>query len=180
MVKLCYYFILAPMCPKGMVYQQCGSMCPQTCEYNDTAAAVCAQGCAEGCFCPDGKVLDDDGHCTDLLNCSSKHNFYINDLKFVMQNFIPCIGTIECPKGMVYNQCGPVCTVTCTSSCSDRHKNICKKGCFCPNGTILNEHNGQCVYPDDCTYMSKFIKSHYIYIYMHILHIQINIYNIYI
>jgi len=55
----------------GMVYNQCGSMCPQTCETD--ANTICTKGCAEGCFCPNGKVLDDDGYCIDPSECPSKH-----------------------------------------------------------------------------------------------------------
>ena len=49
-----------------MVYQQCGSLCPQTCDNIDTT--VCISGCAEGCFCPDGLVADN-GNCIEPLTC---------------------------------------------------------------------------------------------------------------
>ena len=42
-------------CPPGMVYQQCGSLCPQTCD--NIGTLNCQGGCAEGCFCPDGQVF---------------------------------------------------------------------------------------------------------------------------
>ena len=53
-----------------MMYQQCGSMCPQTCESDDVA---CTKQCVEGCFCPDGTVLNDDGNCIDPFECPGKH-----------------------------------------------------------------------------------------------------------
>ena len=53
-------------CPAGMVYQQCGSLCPQTCE--NVIRGPCSSGCAEGCFCPDGQVLID-GVCKHALAC---------------------------------------------------------------------------------------------------------------
>ena len=37
-----------------MIYQQCGRVCPQTC---DNFNVSCEGGCAEGCFCPAGQVL---------------------------------------------------------------------------------------------------------------------------
>ena len=54
----------------GMTYQQCGSMCPQTCESDDV---VCTKQCVEGCFCADGTVLNDDGNCIDPSECPGKH-----------------------------------------------------------------------------------------------------------
>jgi len=45
-----------------MVYQQCGFICHQTCDnINDT----CYGGCAEGYFCPDGQVINDEDGCED-------------------------------------------------------------------------------------------------------------------
>ena len=55
-------------CPAGMVYQQCGPMCPQTCQ--NIESPDCYSGCAEGCFCPDGLVLLD-GRCVDSVVCPS-------------------------------------------------------------------------------------------------------------
>ena len=56
-------------CPPGMVYQQCGPLCPQTCENN--GIANCPYGCARGCFCPDGLVMHN-GRCTEPLTCPGK------------------------------------------------------------------------------------------------------------
>ena len=51
-----------------MVYQQCGSLCPATCD-NMTAPTMCQEGCAEGCFCPDGQVTDSKGQCVESRLC---------------------------------------------------------------------------------------------------------------
>ena len=60
-------FILVDIdCPAGMVYQQCGQACPQTC---DMEGVECAGGCVEGCFCPTGKVLWN-GNCIDESECA--------------------------------------------------------------------------------------------------------------
>ena len=53
-------------CPSGMVYQQCGSLCPQTCD--NVGASNCHGGCAEGCFCPDGQVVYN-GRCVHPIVC---------------------------------------------------------------------------------------------------------------
>ena len=49
-----------------MVYQQCGSLCPQTCD--NIGTLNCSGGCAEGCFCPDGLVVHN-GKCIEPLTC---------------------------------------------------------------------------------------------------------------
>ena len=63
-----HFILIAVECPAGMVYQQCGSLCVQTCDNinNDT---ICEGGCAEGCFCPDGEVLFE-GECVNPTRCT--------------------------------------------------------------------------------------------------------------
>ena len=61
-----FLFIVAITCPSGMVYQQCGPICPQTCDTNENAD--CSGGCVEGCFCPSGQVLSN-GKCIDEADC---------------------------------------------------------------------------------------------------------------
>ena len=57
-------------CPAGMVYQQCGSLCVQTCD-NINDDSICEGGCAEGCFCPDGEVLFE-GECVQPARCTGR------------------------------------------------------------------------------------------------------------
>ena len=59
---------LAIQCPTGMVYHECGSYCPPTCDDID-AVKTCQGGCIAGCFCPDGQVLLN-GTCVDLFVCT--------------------------------------------------------------------------------------------------------------
>ena len=60
-------------CPPGMVYQQCGPLCPQTCD--NIGTSNCLGGCAEGCFCPDGQVFLN-GRCVNPIACPGQlHNF---------------------------------------------------------------------------------------------------------
>ena len=49
------------------MYQQCGPVCPQTCENQQ-----CSAGCAEGCFCPDGMVLSSN-KCINLTDCQGTY-----------------------------------------------------------------------------------------------------------
>jgi len=50
----------ASQCSEDMIYHQCGSLCSKTC---DDTITTCHSGCAEGCFCLDGLVVDDYGRC---------------------------------------------------------------------------------------------------------------------
>ena len=54
----------------GMTYKQCGSRCPPTCKTDDV---VCTKDCVEGCFCPDGTVLSENGDCIDPSECPGKY-----------------------------------------------------------------------------------------------------------
>lgn len=58
--------LIAPQCPRGMIYQQCGPRCPQTCD--NVGSDDCYSGCAEGCFCPEGQVLSG-GRCINPIAC---------------------------------------------------------------------------------------------------------------
>ena len=48
-----------------MVFQQCGALCPQVCG----KTTACKRGCAEGCFCPDGQVVNNEGQCMLTGTC---------------------------------------------------------------------------------------------------------------
>ena len=61
-------------CPKGMVYQQCGQACPQTCDSEE--GEDCTGGCVEGCFCPSGKVVWN-GNCINSSECAGIYALYI-------------------------------------------------------------------------------------------------------
>ena len=65
-LKTIIIVLLAVDCPTGMVYHQCGTLCPQTCE---NIGEVCGGGCASGCFCPSGQVLLE-GECVDVFRCT--------------------------------------------------------------------------------------------------------------
>ena len=55
-------------CPNGMIYQECGTACPNTCE-NYADPPVCIDHCVDGCFCPPGQVLLDNSTCVDVEDC---------------------------------------------------------------------------------------------------------------
>ncbi|XP_068790174.1 SCO-spondin-like [Struthio camelus] len=62
---------LCPMqCERGLEYAACGPACPPTCKsFGLEPPERCATAsCLEGCFCPEGKVLHEDG-CIDPSEC---------------------------------------------------------------------------------------------------------------
>nr|XP_014342845.1 PREDICTED: SCO-spondin [Latimeria chalumnae] len=62
---------LCPMqCDNGLVYEACGPVCPQTCDnLGEEPLLHCgAISCVEGCFCPEGMVMQGDS-CVDASEC---------------------------------------------------------------------------------------------------------------
>ena len=66
LILLHVIIVPAITCPTGMVYQQCGPSCPQTCDTNEETD--CSSGCVEGCFCPSGQLLAY-GKCVNAIDC---------------------------------------------------------------------------------------------------------------
>ena len=58
----------ADSCPAGMVYNQCGTACPLTCDNRDNPPA-CTRQCVAGCFCPEGTLQDSSGRCVQESEC---------------------------------------------------------------------------------------------------------------
>jgi hypothetical protein len=66
----------AMQCDEGQVYKACGSACAATCEAMSNSATqsyMCESKCVEGCFCPDGMVLDEDNKCIAASDCKCFH-----------------------------------------------------------------------------------------------------------
>lgn len=64
-------FLLAMQCENGQIYMSCGPVCQPTCQdiyLNDNYNCV-ESGCQEGCFCPDGQVMDETGTCAIPKEC---------------------------------------------------------------------------------------------------------------
>lgn len=55
---------------------------------------------------------------------------------------------ITCPAGLVYQQCGPVCSQTCDTDKDTECSSGCVEGCFCPSGKVLYKES--CVNKADC------------------------------
>ena len=57
-------------CPSGMIYQQCGPLCPQKCDMDEDVE--CRGGCVEGCFCPSG-LFTSFGFCLNFTDCQGTY-----------------------------------------------------------------------------------------------------------
>ncbi|XP_062277536.1 mucin-2-like [Scomber scombrus] len=69
----------AKQCPFNMVYEESGSPCMNTCTHSDTSS-LCEDHKMDGCFCPNGTVLDDISMrgCIAQSECQCKHNKIYN------------------------------------------------------------------------------------------------------
>ena len=74
-----------------MVYQQCGSLCPRTCQNIDLLE--CLSGCAPGCFCPNGQVMQD-GRCIDAILCQGTYiHMYISTSMYTYSMYMHVLRT---------------------------------------------------------------------------------------
>ncbi|XP_030749920.1 hemocytin [Sitophilus oryzae] len=59
-------------CPGGQKYQVCGNACTRTCN-EISLRPDCKRQCVEGCNCPEGEALDDNGECIPIGQCKCQH-----------------------------------------------------------------------------------------------------------
>ncbi|XP_071037337.1 zonadhesin isoform X32 [Parasteatoda tepidariorum] len=115
-------------CGLRETYYECMPSCTNVCNPPDACAAVCRPGC----FCRKDLVLREDGHCVKREFCGQS-------------------GQSTCDINEQYYDCIPDCGNTCNSYgrtdilCPE----ICKPGCFCKPGLVLNDEN-KCVKPEFC------------------------------
>ncbi|KAH3832341.1 hypothetical protein DPMN_105626 [Dreissena polymorpha] len=62
----------AKECPPGLVYSDCASPCPATCQ-SLHQPVTCPADCVTGCQCPPGRVLQD-GRCVEPAACQCEYN----------------------------------------------------------------------------------------------------------
>ena len=62
-------------------------------------------------------------------------------------------GDEDCPEGFVYQECGTACPFSCDSPATMLRPCTmqCVQGCFCAEGTVLDQDDGtMCIPPDEC------------------------------
>jgi len=61
-------------CPRGLVYTDCASPCPRTCQsLHNVMPDMCTAECVSGCQCPPGKFIQD-GKCVEPTQCQCEYN----------------------------------------------------------------------------------------------------------
>ncbi|KAF4518672.1 hypothetical protein B566_EDAN002706 [Ephemera danica] len=100
-------------CPAGQEYKLCGNLCTRSCR-DISFNTECDSFCVEGCYCPDGKTLDDYGKCVALTSC----NCYYNGIKYQNGKEITQLDLngdpqrCKCDKGNW--TCSPIPDATCS------------------------------------------------------------------
>jgi hypothetical protein len=126
--KVCFpnSTLCPPECPvKGQIYYPQCAPCDGSC---NQPLVPCLAICKQGCACPRGQVIDRaQNRCVALNECPSK-----------------------CPvKGQIYYpQCAP-----CDGSCNQPLVPclaICKQGCACPRGQVIDRAQNRCVALNEC------------------------------
>ncbi|XP_014743864.1 PREDICTED: otogelin-like protein [Sturnus vulgaris] len=167
----------AVMCHSGMLYHQCSSFCKHSCA-SLSMANICADDCAEGCNCPDGKYFEESvNFCVSISSCHCRYkgkSLQPGEILSTPTGSCQCLnGTVKCveattenivhicPEGKIYYDCRspvpglPAAGVNCGISCANLAMNFscvpsppCASGCICPPG--MAEHRGKCYIPDSC------------------------------
>lgn len=69
------------------------------------------------------------------------------------------IAALQCEKGLVYNPCGPACTLLCPSVHQSSYSHCavlsCVEGCFCPDGTVTHGKTRVCFTVSVSSYFSE-------------------------
>lgn len=55
------------------MFEQCGEICKSTC-YDFQVDVPCRLPCSEGCWCPKGQVLNENGECVTVSMCKCLYN----------------------------------------------------------------------------------------------------------
>lgn len=120
-------------CEYGKEYLACGPLCSQTCMDLSTGnnPECDDSGCVEGCFCPEGTVVDYDGNCVESSQCecyrdNSRYpvgSQIINDCQIC-----DCFnGVFNCSNNIKDPDCIEMCNNKTEFRCLDDNKCIPKE-----------------------------------------------------
>ncbi|CAF3360715.1 unnamed protein product [Rotaria sp. Silwood1] len=153
-------------CEYGKIYMSCGPICQPTCRdiyLNDNYNCV-ESGCQEGCFCPEGQVMDETGACVIPPECPCvDQNLAYPAGSKIIRNCDQCEcmnGTFHCEK---LHGCVPKCSkreFTCntTGNCIPLEW-VCDKTQDCDDGS--DEFNCNCTSDDFFCTSGQCIKPSY-------------------
>jgi len=108
-------------CDSGKVYMTCGPLCPQSCfeDADEYGGCIADSGCVDGCFCPNGQVMDSNGQCIEPKRCPCSYNnqIYPQSSRILMPVNESCQQECECQNGTFQCDESISCSITnCTSS----------------------------------------------------------------
>ena len=110
----------------------CGPRCPQSCfDGEDFGGCIADSGCVDGCFCPDGKVMDNQGQCVQPRQCPCEHEnrIYPQSSRIVVRDPNQCQRECECRQGSFV--CEEPKNTTCSrTNCTSREFQ-CQKSAEC-------------------------------------------------
>lgn len=168
-------------CPPGQLYEQCGEACSRSCADLRNEADSCKLQCVEGCRCPSGQVMDDNGECvlTSMCKCAYNNILFNPNYKEVRpgNKLCTCLaGKWKCveaklgdaarypqlgdisnkclsAKNEVFSNCEPVEPKTCKNmhAYQGTTNAECRPGCVCKTGYVLDVTAKKCVLPVDCS-----------------------------
>ena len=104
-------------------------------------------------LCPRGQSPQvPEGQCCPV--CVKDGKFYLNADAVTCENMTvllsPCTQT-ECPiRGQVVSDCASACPATCDSDPNQICILVCKQGCTCPPGQVIDTANNRCVERENC------------------------------
>ncbi|XP_068906955.1 tenascin-like [Tenebrio molitor] len=118
-----------PICTSNEVYEECGTLCPETC--NDKGVPkICPDVCVEGCFCKEGFVRkSENGQCVPVAACEN----------------VP-----KCTENEEFTECGSLCPLTCDNNVPRLCPEVCLETCVCKKGYVRSTLGGPCVPQDSC------------------------------
>ncbi|XP_035665590.1 mucin-5AC-like [Branchiostoma floridae] len=149
-------------CHGDKVYSHQAPSCQVSCGSLNSA---CTQQTVEGCVCPQGTVLDYDGHCVIPEQCSCIHEGKDYEAGETIRQDCnicechkgswvctenECPQEEECATNMEWSHCKTECPRTCENmhlrqTCITRK---CVAGCQCNNETVWNGKS--CITPESC------------------------------
>ncbi|XP_022255312.1 hemocytin-like [Limulus polyphemus] len=165
-------------CTGGQIYQPCGRSCEYTCS-QIAIQTECTDRCVEGCACPQGMTLDANGICTSLSSCPCVHNGREYTPGFQQLRggrMCECVGgRWDCrpatPNELLLTPAPQIeqplcsaadhkqftdCLTDCPVTCANMHNPpkcsmaICKPGCRCDDGYVLDSKSGICLRAEQC------------------------------
>ncbi|XP_066272356.1 von Willebrand factor-like [Branchiostoma lanceolatum] len=156
-------------CSGELVYDQCHPGCQTTCA-SILEGVECEPFCVEGCACPEGTVLDYEGHCVPPEECGCMDNgkHYLDGAS-INRGCNTCMcskgqwactemaclmdAPALCPDNQVWSNCVVENQVTCKNmhlGVTSQAPITCHAGCQCRNDTVWDEEKGACVMPQNC------------------------------